>query len=74
MARNRPGPLVIDARPRGPRGPFALDRVQGRLVLDHLLDLADATTDPAGEDTVAESLVVSRFHARRGGQAGPDSS
>jgi CDP-alcohol phosphatidyltransferase len=60
MARNRPGPLVIDARPRGPRGPFALDRVQGRLVLDHLLDLADATTDPAGEITVvaAESLQV----------------
>src|SRR5205807_387021 len=30
----------IDARPRGPRGPLANERVLGRPVLDHLLDLA----------------------------------
>jgi hypothetical protein len=35
-----PRDLVIDARPRGPRGPLAGERVQGRTVLDHLLDLA----------------------------------
>ena len=32
--------LVIDARPRGPRGPLAGERVLGRTVLAHLLDLA----------------------------------
>ncbi len=38
---NRPAPtLVIDARPRGPHGPLAGERVLGRSVLDHLLDLA----------------------------------
>ena len=37
----RPTPhLVIDARPRGPGGPLAGERVMGRPVLDHLLDLA----------------------------------
>lgn len=37
----RPTPhLVIDARPRGPRGPLAGERVLGRSVLDHLLELA----------------------------------
>jgi phosphatidylglycerophosphate synthase len=37
----RPTPhLVIDARPRGPRGPLAGERVLGRPVLDHLLELA----------------------------------
>ncbi len=39
MIRPRPH-LVIDARPRGPRGPLAGERVLGRPVLDHLLDLA----------------------------------
>ena len=39
----RPTPhLVIDARPRGPRGPLAGERVMGRPVLDHLLDLCGA--------------------------------
>jgi hypothetical protein len=41
MAR-RARNLVIDARPRGPRGPLAGERVQGRSVLDHLLDLAQS--------------------------------
>ena len=37
----RPTPhLVIDARPRGPHGPLAGERVLGRPVLDHLLELA----------------------------------
>ncbi len=34
--------LVIDARPRGPDGPLAGERVLGRAVLDHLLDLAES--------------------------------
>lgn len=40
-----PGPsaiLVIDARPRGPRGPMAAERVLGRTVLAHLVDAASA--------------------------------
>jgi phosphatidylglycerophosphate synthase len=42
----RPKPhLVIDARPRGPRGPLAGERVLGRPVLDHLLDLARSFED-----------------------------
>lgn len=45
MARTRRD-LVIDARPRGPRGPIAVERVQGRSVLDHLLDLAESV-DPS---------------------------
>ncbi|MDB5353403.1 MAG: phosphatidylglycerophosphate synthase [Planctomycetota bacterium] len=32
--------LVIDARPRGPRGPLAGERVLGKPVLAHLVDLA----------------------------------
>ena len=36
--------LVIDARPRGPNGPLAGERVLGRPLLGHLLDLVDATT------------------------------
>jgi phosphatidylglycerophosphate synthase len=44
MIRPRPH-LVIDARPRGPRGPLAGERVLGRPVLDHLLDLAGAFED-----------------------------
>ena len=38
MTRN----VVIDARPRGPRGPMAGERVLGRAVLVHLLELAEA--------------------------------
>jgi phosphatidylglycerophosphate synthase len=42
----RPAPhLVIDARPRGPRGPLAGELVHGRSVLSHLLDLAEAIGD-----------------------------
>ena len=42
----RPTPhLVIDARPRGPRGPLAGERVLGRPVLDHLLELAGSFGD-----------------------------
>ena len=38
---SRSGPiLVIDARPRGPHGPLAAERVLGRPVLAHLVDLA----------------------------------
>ena len=43
-----PRDVVIDARPRGPRGPFAGEQVQGRSVLDHLLDLAETITDGTG--------------------------
>jgi phosphatidylglycerophosphate synthase len=39
---------VIDARPRGPRGPLAGEQVQGRTVLDHLLDLAESVADGTG--------------------------
>jgi phosphatidylglycerophosphate synthase len=42
----RPAPhLVIDARPRGPHGPLAGERVLGRPVLDHLLELAWSVVD-----------------------------
>jgi phosphatidylglycerophosphate synthase len=42
----RPTPrLVIDARPRGPRGPLAGERVLGRPVLAHLLELAGSIGD-----------------------------
>jgi len=44
MIRPRPH-LVIDARHRGPRGSLAGERVLGRPVLDHLLDLAGSFSD-----------------------------
>ena len=44
MVRPRPH-LVIDARPRGSRGPLANEPVLGRPVLDHLLDLAAEFAD-----------------------------
>jgi phosphatidylglycerophosphate synthase len=47
MSRRWP-PLVIDARPRGPDGPLALERVLGKPVLAHLIELAT----PLGEGPV----------------------
>jgi phosphatidylglycerophosphate synthase len=42
----RPTPhLVIDARPRGPDGPLAGERVLGRSVLDHLIELTGSFDD-----------------------------
>ena len=54
MARP-PVKLMIDARPRGPRGPFAAERVQGRTVLEHLVDVAEH---------VAADTVPITIHAR----------
>jgi phosphatidylglycerophosphate synthase len=47
--------LVIDARPRGPRGPMAAEVVLGRPVLGHLLDHATSLASPG------QSIAV---HAR----------
>ncbi len=47
--------LVIDARPRGPRGLLAAELVLGRSVLDHLLEVAVELATPS------EPVVV---HAR----------
>jgi phosphatidylglycerophosphate synthase len=45
---SRPIPhLVIDARPRGPAGPLAEERVLGRALIDHLVELA-ASVSPQG--------------------------
>ena len=44
--------LVIDARPRGARGPLAAEMVLGKSVLDHLLELADALASPSEPVTV----------------------
>jgi phosphatidylglycerophosphate synthase len=49
--------LVIDARPRGPRGLLAAELVLGRSVLDHLLEVAVELATPS------EPVVV---HARVG--------
>lgn len=38
--------LVIDARPRGPRGPLAGEHVLGRSVLSHTVDLALSLGEP----------------------------
>lgn len=61
--------LVIDARPRGPDGPLAGERVLGRAVLDHLLDLAESV----GGDTRAIA-VHARFdeHADLRAVVGPE--
>jgi phosphatidylglycerophosphate synthase len=54
---SRPIPhLVIDARPRGPAGPLAEERVLGRALIDHLVELA--------ESVVPEGAVVA-IHARQ---------
>ena len=45
MPSSSPSAIVIDARPRGPRGPLAGETVLGRPVLAHLLELAGAV-DP----------------------------
>lgn len=47
--------LVIDARPRGPGGLLAGERVLGRPILDHLLDLAG---------TITPASAVVAVHAR----------
>ncbi len=41
-----PQHLVIDARPRGPSGPLAAERVLGRAVIDHLVELSEAVGGP----------------------------
>jgi phosphatidylglycerophosphate synthase len=51
-----PHQLVIDARPRGPRGPLAVEPVQGRTVLEHLLDVA-ASVAPAGRAVAIHARV-----------------
>jgi phosphatidylglycerophosphate synthase len=38
--------LVIDARPRGPAGPLAEERVLGRALIDHLVEMAESITPP----------------------------
>ena len=48
--------LVIDARPRGPHGPLAGERVLGRPVLDHLLHLAGSVAGAAGAVVVHARL------------------
>ncbi len=48
----RPRDLVIDARPRGPSGPLAGEQVQGRTVLDHLLDVAQSVSSSLDRVTV----------------------
>jgi phosphatidylglycerophosphate synthase len=50
MSRTSPT-LVIDARPRGPSGPLAGERVLGRSMIEHLVDLAGSVI--AGEAPVA---------------------
>ena len=66
MARN----LVIDARPRGPNGPLAGERVLGRPLLDHLLELAEAvgggSVDVHAREVEHDALrAVSRFEPGR---------
>ena len=61
MPRPRP-PLVIDARPRGPSGPLAGERVLGRAVLEHLVELAL----PLGAGPIT---IHARFDEHRGIEA-----
>ena len=46
MSRQAPS-LVIDARPRGPSGPLAEQRVLGRALIEHLVELAESV-EPEG--------------------------
>ncbi len=58
-------PIAIDARPQGPRGPLARERVLGRDVLDQLLDLADGLNTgeiavhvrDGDEDAIAQAIA-----------------
>lgn len=43
MGKSAARKLVIDARPRGPRGAFATECLQGRSVLDHLIGVVETT-------------------------------
>ncbi len=56
-AESRKNPkLLIDARPRGPGGPFACEFVQGKSVVDHLRDVAAAVSpDPSARVDVIAS-------------------
>jgi phosphatidylglycerophosphate synthase len=65
--------LVIDARPRGARGPLAAELVLGKSMLDHLLELADELV-PQAEPVVVHarddelgplSELAARFQSRR---------
>ncbi len=53
--------LVIDARPRGPRGPMAGERVLGKPVLAHLVELARE----CGDGTVAVHARVDEHGSLR---------
>ncbi len=44
---SREARLLIDARPHGPHGPLAAERILGQSVLERLLDLAAAAVDPS---------------------------
>jgi len=49
--------MAIDARPRGPRGPLAVEPLQGRRVVDHLCDHVDAL-DHDGRQPVSVHVDV----------------
>ena len=63
MAAQKTRNLVIDARPRGPGGLLAHERVLGRSVLDHLLDLAHTMGNVGG--TVAIHARIDEHDALR---------
>ena len=59
--------LVIDARPRGMRGPLAAEVVLGKSVLDHLLEMADELA-PAAEPVVIHAREDEHWPAARAGR------